>query len=441
VVRAAQAFVQIEASSGIVLLVAALLALVWANSPWDEAYFELWATAISVDASLLAVDLSLQHWVNDGLMTVFFFLVGLEIKRELAHGELSSPRRALLPAAAALGGMVAPAAIYSLLNLSGEGRGGWGIPMATDIAFALGVLSLLGNRVPFSMKVFLLALAIADDIGAIAVIAVFYSHGIDAAALGVALGLLAAVVLMNVAGVRNVFIYTALGICLWLAVFESGIHATLAGVALGLLTPARPRYPPEGFVEDAEVLVSRYRAALETGNTEAQQDLLGQVEALSQGTEAPLDRLERLLHPWVSYGIVPLFALANSGVIISGDIAADAVESPVTQGIVLGLLVGKPAGIFAATWLACRLRLAELPSGASWVHIAGVGLLGGIGFTVSLLITSLAFSDAALQDEAKLGVVGASLIAGLAGFCFLRLTARSLRSASIESADLPEPST
>jgi Na+:H+ antiporter, NhaA family len=403
-VRAAQAFIQIEASSGIVLLFAALVALAWGNSPWDNAYFDLWQTHIAIDTAILDIDLSLQHWVNDGLMTVFFFLVGLEIKRELVHGELSSPRRALLPAAAALGGMIAPAAIYTLFNLGGEGARGWGIPMATDIAFALGVLSLLSGRIPFSVKVFLLALAIADDIGAILVIAVFYSSGLDTAALAVAAAILAGVVIMNRAGVRPVYVYLVAGVCLWLAVFESGIHATLTGVALGLLTPATPHDPP---------------------------DDVSQIDALSPGIEAPLDRLERRLHPWVSYAIVPLFALANAGVLISGDVARDAISSPVTQGVVVGLLIGKPAGIVAFTWLACRLGVCELPWGASWTHVAGVGLLGGIGFTVSLLITSLAFEDAALVDAAKLGVLGASVIAGLLGFVFLGLTSRhSERSAA-----------
>jgi NhaA family Na+:H+ antiporter len=438
--RAAQAFVQVEASSGILLLLAAVVALLWANSPWDDAYADLWQTHVSIDASILDIDLSLQHWVNDGLMTLFFFLVGLEIKRELVHGELSQPRRALLPATAALGGMVAPAAIYTLFNAADSGAPGWGIPMATDIAFALGVLSLLSRRVPFSIKVFLLALAIADDIGAILVIAVFYNSGIDAEALGIAALIFGAIVLMNLAGVRHVYVYLVAGVCLWLAVLESGVHATLAGVALGLLTPARPHFPPEGFVEDAEELVARYREGLASSNTDDQQGALSQMEALSQGTEAPLDRLERQLHPWVSYGIVPLFALANAGVAISGDVARNAVESPVTLGVVLGLLAGKPLGIFLFTWLSCRLGLCQLPAGVSWLHIAGVGLLGGIGFTVSLLITSLAFDDPALVEQAKLGVLAASVAAGALGFIFLWLTSRRLNSGTVDAMDLPEES-
>jgi Na+:H+ antiporter, NhaA family len=422
--RAAQAFVQVEASSGIVLLVAAIVALVWANSPWDQRYFDLVHTHLSIDLSLISIEEDFQHWVNDALMTVFFFLVGLEIKRELVHGELSDARRALLPAAAALGGMIGPALIYTAFNYGGPGSGGWGIPMATDIAFALGVLSLLSGRIPFSIKVFLLALAIADDIGAILVIAVFYTSAIDFAALAVAALILGVIIVMNRGGVRNVDIYVVAGVLLWLAVYESGIHATLAGVTLGLLAPATAYFSPKTFSASADDLVGRYRDALDRGATDEQQGLLAQIEDLSQGTESPLDRLERKLHPWVSYAIVPLFALVNAGVPIAGDVASRTVESPISLGVAVGLLLGKPAGILLLTWLTVRLRLGDLPAGADWGHMAGVGLLGGIGFTVSLLITGLAFEDALLVDEAKLGVLGASLIAGVMGFAFLWFVSR-----------------
>jgi NhaA family Na+:H+ antiporter len=423
VVEAAQAFVRVEASSGLVLIVATVVALAWANSSLDSDYFELWRTRIVFDADIFRIDEDLRHWLNGGLMTLFFFLMGLEIKRELVRGEMSSPRRALLPAIAALGGMVAPALIYLLFNTGGTGANGWGIPMATDIAFALGVLSLLGRRIPFSIKVFLLALAIADDIGAILVIAVFYTAHIDLEALAAAGAVFGAIVVMNRAGVRNIDIYVAFGIALWAAMFESGVHATLTGVALGLLTPARYFYAPESFSSTAEELIQRFREALAAGDEDQQQGVLAQMEDLSQGTEAPMDRLERALHPWVSYGIVPLFALANAGVDISSDAIADALESPVSLGIAVALLLGKPLGILGASWLAVRLRLCELPNGANFRQVLGVGLLGGIGFTVSLLIAGLALEDAAL-DEAKLGVLGASVLAGVAGFAFLWLTGR-----------------
>jgi NhaA family Na+:H+ antiporter len=425
-IQAAQAFVRIEASSGIVLLIAAIVALAWANSPWAEAYFDLWDTRIVLDLSVIRIDEDLRHWINDGLMTFFFFLVGLEIKRERVHGELASARRALLPMAAALGGMVAPALIYTAFNSGGDGHNGWGIPMATDIAFALGVLSLLSGRIPFGIKVFLLALAIADDIGAILVIAFFYTSDVDADALVVAGAVFCVIVAMNRLGVRSLNGYIVAGVALWLALYEAGVTPTMTGVILGLLTRAVEYYTPDTFAASAAGLVNRYSDALENAAIDERQSILAQIEDLSQGTEAPLDRLERRLHPWVSYGIVPIFALANAGVAISSDVAGAAVESPVTLGVLLGLVVGKPIGIFLFSWLVIRLRLCELPNGASWAHIAGVGLLAGIGFTVSLLITGLPFEDPALIDEAKLGVLAASVVSGLMGLTFLWLTARRL---------------
>jgi NhaA family Na+:H+ antiporter len=425
VFQTAQAFMQVEASSGIVLLFAAVIAMVWANSPWDEEYFDLWHTHITVDAQIFAIDLDLQEWVNDGLMTIFFFLMGLEIKRELAHGELSTPRRALLPAAGALGGMVVPALIYTAFNAGGEGANGWGVPMATDIAFAVGVLSLLSRRVPFSIKVFLLALAIADDIGAILVIAFFYTSDIDTLALGLAAVTLAVIFAMNRSGVRNIDVYVVAGAVFWLTVLESGVHATIAGVILGLLAPASSFYGRSTFIPDAEDLVRRFRDAHAAGDEALQQGILAQLEDLAQGTEAPLDRLERALHPWVSFLIVPLFALANAGVAVSRDVAESAVESPISIGVALGLVAGKPLGIFVLTWLAVRLRICDMPNGATWPQIFGVGMLAGIGFTVALLIANLAFEDAALADEAKLGILAASVAAGVGGFAFLWLTTRT----------------
>ncbi len=425
VFQTAQAFMQVEAASGIVLLLAAVAALIWANSAWAESYFDLWHTSILVDADIFNLDLDLREWVNDGLMAIFFFLMGLEIKRELVHGELSSPRRALLPAAGALGGMLAPALIYTVFNAGGEGSRGWGVPMATDIAFAVGVLSLLSGRIPFGVKVFLLALAIADDIGAIVVIAVFYTSDINFLALGLAGATLALICVMNRSGVRNINVYVAIGAVLWLTVLESGIHATIAGVVLGLMAPATSFYGRHTFAEDAQDLVDRFRVAHAAGNEDVQQGIVAQMEDLAQGTEAPLDRLERALHPWVSFLIVPLFALANAGVHLSGDVAQAAVEGPVSQGVAFGLLVGKPVGILLFTWLAVRLRLCDMPTGGTWLQVLGVGMLGGIGFTVALLITDLGFDSETLVDEAKLGVLAASLASGALGFVFLWFTTRN----------------
>ena len=425
IIEAAQAFVAVEASSGIVLMAAALLGMLWVNSPLGDSYNDLWHSQVAVRTGIFAIEEDLRHLTNDGLMTLFFFLVGLEIKRELVHGELSQPRRAMLPAVAALGGMAAPALIYTAFNAGGDGASGWGVPMATDIAFAVGVLSLLSRRIPFSVKVFLLALAIADDIGAILVIAIFYTSEIDLLALGFAVATLAAILTLNRSGVRSIPVYVATGAALWLTLLESGIHATIAGVILGLMAPASSFYNPETFAEAADDLVNRFRLGKETGNEAAQQGILSQIEDLAQGTEAPLDRLERALLPWVSFLIVPLFALANAGVHVSGDVVDAAIESPVSQGVVFGLLLGKPLGIFLVTWLAVRLRLCDMPAGATWAQILGVGILGGIGFTIALLITDLGFDNEGLIDQAKLGVLTASVAAGILGFVFLWLTTRT----------------
>jgi NhaA family Na+:H+ antiporter len=323
--------------------------------------------------------------------------------------------------------MIAPALIYTAFNAGGDGAAGWGVPMATDIAFAVGVLSLLSRRVPFSVKVFLLALAIADDIGAIVVIAVFYTEDISMLAMLLACATLVGIGILNRTGVRGFGLYVAAGGLLWLTLLESGIHASIAGVLLGLLTPAASFYGRATFAEDAEDLVRRFRAAEAAGNEDAQRGILAQMQELAENTEAPLDRLESALHPWVSFLIVPLFALANAGVHVSSDVAEAAVESPISQGVAAGLLIGKPLGIFVLTWLAVRLRLCELPTGATWAQILGVGMLGGIGFTVALLIAGLGFEDELLVDEAKLGVLAASLIAGIAGFAFLWFATRGRR--------------
>ncbi len=389
--RPVQAFVATESASGIVLLAATMLAIGWANSPWDGAYHDLWGAHIGIDTRWMNLRAELVDAVNDGLMALFFFLVGLEIKRELLEGELASRQKAALPVAAALGGMVVPALIYTAWNAGGPGGHGWGIPMATDIAFALGALALLGSRVPFSLKVFLLALAIVDDLGAIAVIAVFYSDSISIVALGWAAVIVVLIIGGQRTGVRRVAVYVALGMLLWLAVWKSGIHATIAGVILAALAPLHfPPNEPEG--------------------------------------EPPLERVERLLHPWVSFLIVPVFAIANAGIPLSGDALRTAGGSAVTAGVAFGLIAGKPTGIILFTWLATRLRLGTIPEGLGFTHIAGAGLLAGIGFTVSLFVTGLAFDSIALQEEAKIGILAASLFSGLAGFVYLQLLSARARN-------------
>ena len=395
-----QAFVAIEASSGLVLLAATVAALVWANSPWGSQYTALWARHFSFEFARVALHMDYEHVVNDGLMAVFFFVVGLEIKRELVRGELASPRKAMLPVAAAFGGMFVPALIFVAWNFGGDGAHGWGIPMATDIAFALGALALLGRRAPFPLKVFMLALAIVDDLGAILVIALFYTDHIALAAVAWAVVLVAILITLLRLGVRSRPVYLVLGLLFWLAVYKSGIHATVAGVVLAALTPAGPR-----------ARSNTTTAAAATG-----------ADALPAEPEAALDSLERMLHPWVSYLIVPVFALANAGLMLSTGLLRDASTSHVTLGIAMGLVVGKPAGVLVFSWLALRFGGARLPEGMTGQQLIGGGLLAGIGFTVSLFITGLAFGSVALTNDAKAGIFAASLVSGLLGTAWLLVT-------------------
>jgi Na+:H+ antiporter, NhaA family len=414
-----QEFIRTETAGGFVLLAAAAVALIWANSPVSDSYFDFWEKEIAIETGIFDARETLQHWVNDGLMTIFFLVVGLEIKRELVHGELAGPRLAALPAAAALGGMVVPALLYTVLNAGGDGSKGWGIPMATDIAFALGVLALVGNRLPPALRGFLLALAVADDIGAIAVIAVFYTDDFALEALAVALGLTVVIASLRAVNVQNGILHGGLGLALWAAVFESGVHPTIAGVILGLLTPSLSA-PDPAYAEKARRLLAEYEAAVIEDDSSRAEAVLGEIEEETAVRSAPLERLERLLHPWSSFVVVPIFALANAGVDISADSISDAAGSPITHGVVLGLVAGKVIGIVTATYLAVRLGLGDLPRGATWRHIIGLGLLAGIGFTVALFIAGLAFDDTQRIDEARIGILTASTIAGVVGFIALR---------------------
>lgn len=437
VVEPLQAFMRTETSAGVVILAGALVALLWANSPWKESYFDVWERHVSFHVLGLDFEHHLRDFVNDVLMVLFFFMVGLEIKREMVHGQLASPRKAALPIIAAAGGMALPATIYWLFNRGGTDMEGWGIPVATDIAFSLGVLALLGSRAPFSVKVFLLAIAVADDLGGILVIALFYSEGIALVPLLVAGGVVGLIVLANVVGIRSLVIYSGLGVLLWGALFESGIHATLAGVVLALLTPASSYYARDAFEDALRPLLDEYRRALARGDDAEVQAVLGEVERLARETESPLDRLEHQLAPWVSFVIVPIFAVANAGVTVSGDAVSAAIESPVAAGVALGLFLGKPVGIFTATLLAVRFGIGALPSGARWLHIAGVGLVAGIGFTVSLFITGLAFDPGAVQDEAKMGILAGSLLSGLAGYAWFRAVGARVSEPASSAATEP----
>ena len=403
-------FFRVEAAGGVVMLVAAVVALVWANSPWRDSYYDLLHLHIRLElADVLVLDESLEAWINDALMVIFFFVVGLEIKRELVVGELRRPAAAALPAIAALGGMVVPAAIYAAFNAGGEGSAGWGIPMATDIAFAVGVVSLLGRRVPNSLKIYLLTLAIVDDIGAIVVIAIFYTDDLSLGWLLIAVATVMLLALMRLARIWYVPAYLVVGVVLWLAVFESGIHATIAGVVLGILTPARPLVS-EGPFDD----LGRWVTGDEVSPPVARRASFEMRERV-----AVAGRLENLLHPWTSFVVVPVFALANAGVELSAGALEDAVRSPVTIGIVLGLVVGKLVGVSSFSWLAVRLGVCSLPRGATWTKVIGIGGVAGIGFTVSLFIANLAFPHDPI-DEAKVGILVASTIAAVIGAAILR---------------------
>ena len=418
-----QAYIHTEEVGAAILIVAAAAALGWANSPWSESYLDFWHINISFDIHVFAISEDLEHLVNDGLMAIFFFIVGLEIKRELLHGELSSFRKAMVPVAAAIGGMVAPALIYTAFNGGGEGAAGWGIPMATDIAFALGVLALLGKRIPAELRVFLLGLAVVDDLGAIAVIAIFYSDAISWVDLGLAVGLFAVIAACVRFGVGSFGFYLILSVVMWQFLLESGIHATLAGVALAAIVPSKPALQRKDYAVTVDALLQEFRVEMENGEEEEAQTTVEEIERLSRGTEGPMERIEGIVHPWVSFIILPLFALANAGIVFSTDTLADASTSPVTLGVFVALLVGKVVGILGATWLAVRLGIGSLPTGVTWAQVLGVGLLAAIGFTVAIFVSGIAFEDHAVSDLAKIGIFAASLLAGVVGYLFLRFFA------------------
>lgn len=414
--RALQHFLHTEAGGSALLLAATAIALVWANSPASDSYDELWETVLTVDLGGHRISEDLRHWVNDGLMVFFFYVVGLEIRRELSLGQLQDRRQAAVPAVAALAGMVVPALLYLALNPSGEAARGWGVVMATDIAFALGALAVLGPRCPGPVRVFLLTLAIVDDIGAIIVIALFYTSSLEPLALVGALAVLLGIGLLRRIRIWRGPAYFAAGVLLWLCMVESGVHPTIAGVLLGLMTAVHA--PRRQDVERATTLTRSFRQSPTA--SQGRSAMLGVAEALS-----PNERLQEALHPWTSYVIVPVFALANAGVALDADAIDAALGSAVTFGIVLGLVVGKLAGISLSTVLAVRLRVGTLPEGLHQRQVVGVGALAGIGFTVSLFVIDLAFEDDQLREEAKVGVLMASLIAAVLGWAIFALAARS----------------
>jgi NhaA family Na+:H+ antiporter len=428
-------FLAVEAASGILLLVATALALIWANSPWRESYVELWHLPLGVKLGPLSFERDLHFWINDGVMTIFFFVVGLEIRRELHHGELSELRRATLPLAAAIGGMLLPACIFAALNLGRESIKGWGIPMATDIAFAVGVLTLLGSRVPPALRILLLALAVIDDVGAILVIAIFYSSGLAPIGFLVLGAGLVVIVAMQMLGVRNPWAYVPPAVIVWAGAYVAGIHPTLAGVVIGLMTPVRAWFGRAKFIEHVDASLAALR---EHGDTD-ERALLPHLDRLNKArleAVSPVERLQHALHGWVAFGAMPLFALANAGVFL-GDASFSGEALLVFAGVGLGLVVGKPLGILTFAWVATRVGIAALPGGVTWPLVGVVGVVAGIGFTMSIFIAGLAFPTGTSLETSKVGIlIGSGVAAVLAyGLGRLLLPANSPATAAATAAE------
>jgi Na+:H+ antiporter, NhaA family len=421
-------FLQHEAASSVLLLAATVTALVWANSPWSDGYGHLLHIDVGLSWGDARFTLSLQHWVNDGLMAVFFFVVGLEIKREIALGQLSTLRSATLPVAGALGGMILPALIYATINARGPGARGWGIPMATDIAFALGILALVGKRAPLGLKVFLTALAIADDLAAVLVIAIFYTEQIVIGPLIVALSLLALLFVAGRLGVRQIWIYALLVVGVWLATFASGIHATVAGILVALVVPIKSRIDPEKFLSRAVgALNELQQSKLTRASLARDHQQFAVVQDLHEVSSDLMPAgifFEKALHPITAFLILPLFAFFNAGVVLDTGLR-DALVHPVSLGILAGLVIGKPVGIGLACFIVMQLGFADLPRGVSGPQLVGASILAGIGFTMSLFISDLALSDPALIAPAKAAILVAAILAASTGFAVLRFWPRS----------------
>ena len=422
-------FIHRQTTSGILLMVMAVLALILANSSLSSWYAHALHAPVSLNIGDWSISMSLQHWVNDGLMAVFFFVVGLELKREFVVGELANPRNAVLPIVAAIGGMVVPALVYFAFNPSGDAAIGWGVPMATDIAFAIGVLALLAGRVPKTLITFLVALAIVDDLGAVLVIALFYTDTIAMGPLMVAGGFFLLLIIFNLGGIRNSIPYFVIAVFMWFALYKSGVHATLAGILGAMSVPAIPKYDPARFSERVRELMNHFDATHQPGQSIMTNDALrAVVQSLEVGVhrvEAPLQRLEHFWHMPVAYLVIPIFALTNAGIPLEFGSLGETLSDPVMLGVSLGLVVGKVVGIAGASWLMLKLGFAELPSGTRFVQIAGVSLLGGIGFTMSIFVAQLGFgTNEELLLMAKTGILAASVVAGVAGFVWLFLVSK-----------------
>ena len=414
-------FIHQEHTSGIVLFISVLVAIIWVNSPLQHLYHELWDIHFSLGFGGHVLDHSLHLWINDGLMAIFFFVIGLELKREFMAGELSTIKKASLPMVAALGGMLVPALIYFLINKGAASEHGWGIPMATDIAFALALLSIAGKRIPSSVKVFLSALAVADDLGAVLVIAIFYSSHIALGPLTIGVWLLVILLIGNKMGIRSIIFYLVIGFAVWVAFLLSGIHATIAGVLVAFTIPARTRINEKSYADNLRKLLFDFEKAIpnsSTLTTPEQHDTIEKIKKLSTEAETPLQKVEFALHPWVAFVVMPLFALANAGIVIGPNFFSSLVN-PVSMGVAIGLLAGKFIGVLLATWIMVKFG-AQLPAQSTWKQIVGVSLLAGVGFTMSLFISGLAFTNTEMVDQAKYGILLASLLAGILGLVVLK---------------------
>ena len=409
---AVRRFLATESAGSVFLLAGTVLALVWANSPWSSSYTEFWHLPVGFGVGPITFEMSVQHWVNDAAMAIFFCVIGLEITREVAQGDLRDRRTVIVPTIGAVGGLLVPIAIYLLINPSGEAARGWGVVMSTDTAFVLGILALFGPRCPDRIRVFLLTLAIADDIGAITLMAIFYSHDPSLPALGLAALLVLVLLALRWLGVWRLYPYVLVGIALWFCVHRSGVHATLAGVAVGLIIPAMP--PPRSVIDRS----AAYNRALRESPT-AERARLAVLAA--ESTIPANDRLERALHPWTAYVIVPVFAFANAGVALDPAALGTAFGSAVTWGVVVALVLGNTVGITGASLLMIRLGWGVLPGGVRYSHLLAAAMLAGIGFTISLFIAELAFTDPAIMEQAKIGILAGSLVAAVAGSITLRL--------------------
>lgn len=424
ILRPAQQFFKKEASSSVLLIAATIIALVWSNSDIGETYHGFWHAEVSFAFGQFSISKTIIHWVNDGLMALFFFTVGLEIKREILVGELATPKKALLPVIAALGGIIVPGLIYAALNFGLPTIHGWGIPVATDIAFALGAVAVFGRRLPVGLRIFLAAFAIADDLGAVVIIAIFYTKEIVWFNLIISLFLVFGLAIANFFWIRHMLIYAILGLAVWFFILGSGIHATIAGVIVSLFVPARGRYDTDNFLQNVKKITENFECEEQSCGysillNQQHLDAVHALELACHDVETPLQRLMHALHPWVAFLILPLFAMGNTGLIFQDIVFSEAVSNPAVIGIIVGLVIGKPIGVLFFSYLSVKTGLASLPQEVRWSHILGAAMLGGIGFTMSLFISELSFSDPHILDYAKIAILTGSVLSAVMGMSYL----------------------